>query len=279
MRSLLALAVVPACLLPVYGQQYTPPAVIGVFREMIKEGKTAAHEKVESEYARAFRKAKFSSNYLALSSMSGPSEVCFLEAYPSFAAVEQSEKEVGKEPLKSELEALDARDGELRTRSTGMYAVYRKNMSYRPEQANIGKLRYVMISTYRVRLGREEEMVAGMKSILGALEKANNDMPFLAYQVMVGAPEGVYLFFSGMPSLNVLDEEPARQKAFMEAMGMEDFRKLMKGTGDVFASMETTLFSVSPRMSYVSKETEDVDPGFWMPKPPAKPAAPAKKTN
>jgi hypothetical protein len=38
----------------------------------------------------------------------------------------------------------------------------------------------------------------------------------------------------------------------------------------------STLFSINPRMSYVSKETEDADPAFWRPKMTAKPATEAK---
>jgi hypothetical protein len=45
----------------------------------------------------------------------------------------------------------------------------------------------------------------------------------------------------------------------------------MKGACDIFTS---TAFAINPRMSYVSKQTEDVDPGFWRPKvSPAKAAA------
>ena len=56
------------------------------------------------------------------------------------------------------------------------------------------------------------------------------------------------------------------------AMGAENFSRFNKATGDVFTSMETDLFAVNPTLSYMSKETEDVDPDFWRPKPVAKPA-------
>ena len=67
----------------------------------------------------------------------------------------------------------------------------------------------------------------------------------------------------------------------IDAMGVENFGRLMKGSGDVFASLETNLFAVSPQMSYVSKEVGDTDANFWKPKAPAKPAAenpPREKT-
>jgi hypothetical protein len=83
-----------------------------------------------------------------------------------------------------------------------------------------------------------------------------------------------------MESLKTLDELPARGRAMMEAMGAENFGRLMKGTGDVFSTTETSLFAVNPQMSYVSKEVEDTDPDFWRPKAAKSPAEnkPKEKT-
>jgi hypothetical protein len=269
----------PGVLIPAIAQQSGPPPVMGIVREAIKEGRGAAHEKVETDYARTFRKANLPSHYIALESMSGTSEVWFLEAFASFAAVEQDEKYTQKQPMKSDLEMLDARDGELRASSRNMYAVYRKDLSYRPDRIDIGKARYVMISSLRVRLGKQAEFMNGSKVVLGGYEKSNSDMPLVAYEVIAGAPDGLFLFLAPMESLKKLDGEEARQKAFIEALGPENAAQLLKGTGDVFTSMESSLFSVNPKMSYVSKEVEDVDPGFWRPKPAAtKPAGDAKPT-
>lgn len=87
------------------------------------------------------------------------------------------------------------------------------------------------------------------------------------------------MFVIPLHSMKELDEEPAREKAMVEAMGEANFRKLMKGTGDVFQSMETMLFAVSPDMSYVSKATEDEDPDFWRPKAATSAAKPAPKAS
>jgi hypothetical protein len=80
------------------------------------------------------------------------------------------------------------------------------------------------------------------------------------------------------PALKSLDEMPMREHALQQAMGEDNFRRLMKGAGDVFQSIETTFFSVNPRMSYVSKETEEADPTFWRSKTTApKPTADTTK--
>lgn len=253
-------------------QDAGPPPVLEISREAIKEGRSAAHEKVEADWARAVRKNKFPFHYIALTTMTGPGEVWFMTAFPSFAAVEQAEKETQKAAVKSEYDLLDSRDGEVRSSSRTMFAVYRKDMSFHPELANIGKTRYVNIQSFRVKLGHREDFMAGSKLFTAAFEKANVKEPMLAYEVLMGAPEGLFLFVEPMESLKTLDEMPARNKAMTEAMGMENFQRLIKSEGDVFTSVDISLFSVNPRMSYVSKETEDADPIFWRPK-----AAPAAK--
>jgi len=272
MRKVLGLVVLSAAgMVPVFSQEATtgPPPVIQIIREVIKEGKGAAHEKTEAEFAKAYRKAKFPLHYLALTAMSGASEVWFLDAYPSFAAWEQYQMEQDKEPLKSELAMAESHDGPLREPGRATWAVYRKDMSYRPEKLNVGKTRFVTIGTYRVRLGHDEDMRAGAKAILEGYEKGNIDATLLCYQVIEGVPSGTYLFFSTMESIKTLDDMPARQKALAEAMGADNYRQLMKGSGDTFVSIDSNLFSVNPAMSYVTKATADEDPEFWNPKPAA----------
>jgi len=264
---------------PLFSQeqgQGGPPPVLQILHEVIKQGKGAAHEKTEMEYVRAFHKAKFPGHYLGLDALSGQADAWFLSPYPSFAAAEQYRDLEEKEPLKSEVEAADAHDGALRESERIMWAVYRPEMSYRPEKLNVAKTRAVSMATYRVKLGHDEDFRAGAKAILEAYEKANIDATLLCYQVTSGAPSGTYMFFSTMESLKTLDETPARQKALMEAMGADNYHQIMKGSGDTFVSIESNIFAVNPRMSYVSKATEDADPDFWRPKAAAKPAAAEK---
>jgi hypothetical protein len=246
-------------------QNHEPPAVMQIVRESVKEGRSAAHEKVESDWAAAFRKRNFSVHSVALTSMTGPSEAWFLVGYPSFAAVDQAGQEMQKPGLKAEMDMLDARDGELRSNSRTMYAVYRKDMSYRPDLVNLGKTRYVAVLSFRLKLGHMDDFVEGGKKFLAADEKAGLKTPSVAYEVIAGAPADQFLFLEPMESLKTLDNAPARQKAVADAMG-EDYQRLMKGAGDVFTSIDYSFFAINPRMSYVSKETEDVDPAFWRPK-------------
>ncbi len=245
-------------------------------RESIKEGRAPAHRKVETDWARAFRRAKFPYHYLALETMTGANEVWFINSYPSFAAIEEGDKLVENGPLKNEFELLEARDGELRSNTRNMLAVYRKDMSYHPEKADLGKTRYMALTTFRVKLGHLGDFMAGSKIFLAAYEKMNFPRASLVYQVVGGAPAGMFLFFQPLETLKAMDSMADTERDLPAAMGPEEYGRLMKGSGDVFTSIEGSYFRISPQMSYVSKETEDADAAFWRPKMSAKPAADAK---
>jgi hypothetical protein len=244
-----------------------PPAVLQITREAVKEGKGAAHRRVEQDYANAYRKNKFPFHYLGLSAESGPNEALFLAAFPSFAALEESDKLSQKSPMKNDLELVEARDGELRAESRTLTAVFRKDLSYMPANAlPVAKFRYMMIDNYRVRLGQNDGFMAGAKALLDGYRKANIDVSITCYQVIAGAPNGVYLFLIPMNSLKEMDMARANDKALVDAVGADVLSRMRKGEGEVFQNMESTLYSVSPEMSYLTKEDEDADASYWRPK-------------
>jgi hypothetical protein len=84
MRTTLIAAALAACAPLAFAQTAAPnepPAVIQIGHEAIKEGKGAAHRKVEQDFANTFRKNKYPFHYLALSSQSGPNEVLFVHPF------------------------------------------------------------------------------------------------------------------------------------------------------------------------------------------------------
>ena len=255
-------------------QSHEPPAIMQIVIETVKEGRSPAHEKVESDWAAAFRRRQMP-HQLALTSMSGAPEAWFLIGFPSFAAVEVNDKTFRKPGIKEEMDALDARDGELRGSSRFMYAVYRKDLSYQTDLVNISKVRYINITVFRPKLGHTSDFEEGSKKFQEAYDKANIKAPWVTYQVISGAPADMFVLLEPMESLKWFDEEPARGKAIQSAMG-DDYQRMMKGAGDVFASISTNIFAVNPKMSYMSKDVEDGDPAFWRPKPGADKTASAR---
>src|SRR5258708_7471325 len=76
-----------------------PPPVIKIIREEVRPGRDASHEKNEAAYVKALSKAGFG-NYLGMTTVSGPREAWFVEAYPSYAAVEAARVLTDKQPAK-----------------------------------------------------------------------------------------------------------------------------------------------------------------------------------
>jgi hypothetical protein len=254
------------------------PKVLWIFREDAKPARSAAHERVERGLAQHWAKNKVQP-FLAMEAVSGvATEVMFLSGYDSLAAMEKDYQTFGKGANGPEYDALVRQEAELVNSVRSMVAVLRPDMSYRPERmmSVMPQCRYFSIETFRVRLGKDADFEAGGKLFRDAFEKMKRDQPYVMYQVIMGAPEGTYLLFSPMKSLKELDDEFANQGAFMQAMGEENMKNLMKSTGDVFVTMESNVYAFNPNMSNVSKEFAAADSKFWTPKPVAK-RAPAVK--
>ena len=259
------------------------PNVIRIYREQVKPGKDAAHEKVEASFSRMLAKYKYPAYSLGLNVMAGPSEAWFIEAHPSFASIGESTKAIGENAaMKAEFDNLDALDGELRANLRSMIAVLRPALCYNAGRfmTDLQKSRYLSAEIMRIRPYRDMEFAEGGRQVIAAYEKAGIDASIAIYRVVAGAPGGTYLVFSPMKSLATLDEEPDRMRAVTDGMGGRDkMQAVMSGAREVIASAETYILAINPKMSYVSKEFAAGDPDFWMPKtakavkPAVKPAA------
>ena len=267
-----------------------PPKVVQIYREEVKPGKVAAHEKVEAGWPRAFAKAKWPTHYLAMVSVTGPSEAWFLTGFDSLAAWEKDTRAAEKNTaLTAELDQLSAKDGELLSGGRGLVSVYRDDLSYRAG-VNIGQMRYFYLTMVRVRPGHDIDFAEWNKIIRSAHEKADVPEHWAVFQVTLGMPTGTYLIFQPLKLLTEVDDFPQTHgKAYQDATGDEGRKKLRELASAGILSYETNIFAFNPKMSYVSKETAAADPDFWTPKPKAavkpaaaekeaaKPAAPAKK--
>ncbi len=253
-----------------------PPKVLRITRQTVKPGRTAAQERIGALAAHAMARTKYPANILALSSVSGESEVWILESHESFASVEDADAFVEKTPaLKWSLGQYEAQNGELVSGVRVLLAVYRKDLSYHGEQLaqDLAKMRYLSVVMVRLHPARDAQFADAIKLVTSAYEKIGSDQSLVIYQVVSGTQGPAYLFFSPMVSLKTMDEAPARGRAIREAMGEENAATMLKTSAEVTAASESFLFALNPRMSYVSKEFAAVDSEFWVPKPPPKPTA------
>src|ERR1035438_10242879 len=203
-------------------QEESPaPKVLMVVREQIKEGREAAHVKAEQAWPRIFQKGNVKTHYLGMATEAGPSEAWFLEPYDSFGGMEKERAEIEQSPLAGDLEVANVQDGDLRTGSRTLLAVFRGDLSYHPADAmsSLPKCRHMAVTVLRIKYGHDAELAQAAKLLIDGDEKSGSDQPVLAYQVVSGGPSGTYLLFSPMDSLAHMDAAPARMEGARQAQG------------------------------------------------------------
>ncbi len=265
----------------------TPPAVLQIFHESVKPGRGMEHAKLEAGFATTFKKANPQQYYLAANAMTGPMETWFFLALNSMDDLQKAEANIAAhKSVQAELERFAVNDGALVNGVTAQFAVYDPDLSYRPE-FNLGEFKYFTVDTVRVRSGQYDKLVAALKAVKAAHEKANLDEHMVVYYVTMGAPAGTVLIFQPFRSLKEVDEVGklhGEGSAFRKAMA-EDSNK---AASDAFRregreSYQVDLLAISPNMSLVSDKVIATNPSFWKPKtevakaPAAKAVTPAAK--
>lgn len=255
------------------GLPASQPNLLQIFREEVKVGHAAEHERVEMGWPAAYAKVKSPHYYLALVSMTGVPEAWFISPFESHEAAEASMKLDRSDPaLAAELARLSRADSEHLNSARAIHAIARKDLSY-GEYPDISKQRFWEITTMRVRPGREGDFAAAAKAYGAAVGRSNTPMSFRVYQVVAGMVTPTYLIFSSLPSYGAFDKMMANDEAVMKAFNDADQKVFQKFFSEVLINSDTQRFELNPHMSYVSPEVRAADPDFWMPK-----KKPVKKT-
>jgi hypothetical protein len=249
----------------VAAQEPGPPKIISVFVEEIKPGRTAAHQRVEAGYPRAFKDAK-ASPYIAMTSISGRSEAWFLVGFDSYEAMEKENQHIEKNAkLSAALARLDEQDAPFRANQRAMILRYREDLSYQPG-VNLAEMRYFQVITFRVRPGHVRSFVEARRMSKSHHEQAKVDEHYAIFQADSGLPAGTFMMFIPRKSLKELDTDP-HTKEYQDAVGDEGRKKLDKMSSEDVLVVETSIFAFSPSMSYPSEALLKGDPAFWKPKP------------
>ena len=83
------------------------------------------------------------------------------------------------------------------------------------------------------------------------------------YQGMMGVANGTYLVLVPDKSVVELDVGMKEDAQFIKALGDAGGKELDKLSSDGIISVETNLFSVNAKMSYVSDAWRAADADFW----------------
>jgi len=264
-RSLSSLALLAAGVTAVYGQALpaSQPKLLTIYREQIKVGHAAAHVKTESGWPVAFGKAKSPDHYLALASMSGPSEVWFIAPWDSYTAWGKSmARDEANAELTAELDRLSMADAEHVESLRIIEATSRPDLSH-GAYPDLNKMRFWELTIFRVRPGHEDQFAAAAKAYKAVASRAMPKAAWRVYQVSAGLPGPTYIVFSSVAAFGEFDAMAAESEAAGKAMTPEEQAVLQKFSAEALINSETNRYRLDPNMSYVSAETKAADPAFW----------------
>ena len=286
-RSLLGMSLVVACGCIAAAQENSQgnvslPKVLQITREYTKPGKSGmAHEKTESAFVQAMTRAKWPTHYLGMTSLSGKNCALFLTGYASFEAWEKDDAAVEKNTaLSAALDRAEMADGELLDSEDQGVFVFRDELSLR-SMVDLSHMRYLEISVYHVRPGRDGEWNELVKMVKAAYEKGVPDAHWGMFQEVFGSDGDTFLVLTARKTLAEVDRAfKEDDPQFVAAMGEDGMKKLSELVRASVTSSQHQLYAFNPHMSYVPDEWIKADPDFWKPKtvaPAAKPATEEKK--
>jgi len=110
--------------------QERPPTILQIYRDTVKPGREAAFKAVEEDAARICAELRFPHSHLAIESLSGPTEVWWLNAFESEEDRQRVADDYGKNPaLKAALEGITRRKEGLTEAPVNVYASHRADLS------------------------------------------------------------------------------------------------------------------------------------------------------
>jgi hypothetical protein len=248
-------------------QPVTSMKVLQITREFVKPGKVGSiHDKAESAFVEAMRKAQWPTYYIGLTSLSGKSRALFMTWYPSFDAWQKDGDAVQKNAaLTASLERAAAADGELLESMDQDVFYFRDDMSLNTKK-DLSDMRYLEALVFHVKPGKDKDWEEVVKMAKEGYAKAVPTSHWGMYQQIYGGDPGNYVLFIKHKSLDEIDKGFGDGKQFEAALGEEGMKKFNELYASCVDVSEQQLFAVNPSMSYVKDEWIKADPDFWKPK-------------
>lgn len=249
-----------------------PPPVLQILMEHVKPGKATAHEKMETAWAGALKRAKFDAPGLAMTAISGSNTVWFVLPQKSWADAEKTYATMMATPaIASVMDEYTPREADMLEDTHSVWARYREDLSYNPH-VKIGEMRFMVVRTVHVNLGHDDVYAQIRKMLSESMTRNNSPQHLAVYQVVGGGGISTYLVFRPIKSLAELDES-STSPMFNEA----DQKKFTELVEHGVSKVTQEIFAFSPGMSIPSADMIAAAPDYWNPKPAvAKGKAPAK---
>jgi hypothetical protein len=278
-RTLLPLALLVTAPVVLSAQTPAPPSsnILTVFRESVKVGKGAAHDAHEEAWARAVTAAKGAEPFVAMSSLTGPNEIWYMQAFPNWEAYQKSTESNRANAAQAAVDRQYRRmEAEYLNDSRLMVLRQRAELSY-GGPADLPNMKFISVSRISVRPGHTAEYVEARRLVNEAHTKAGLNEKWALYEATSGAPSGTFYIFIARPSLADIDQGAALHgPAYVAALGGEEGQKKIAALmASAVISQQTDHFAFEPSQSVPPPMWIEANPGFWKPKPVMKkPATP-----
>jgi hypothetical protein len=240
-----------------------PPPIIQRFREMVKIGRADAHEANERAWAGAYAKTKLPYYSIALTSMSGPNDAWWLSAWQSFKQFDEMNAALAKnKEFQVANTQFSAKDAEYVSDGIGSLWALRQDLSYR-DTVDWSKMHAYQMIAIRARPGHDGDFKQIALKIRATHQAAGTGAHWAMYQGMMGVPDGTYLVIVPLKSVADIDVGMKEDAQFAKTLGEAGGKELDKLSSDGIISVETNLYAVSAKMSYVSEDWRAADADFW----------------
>ncbi len=232
--------------------QEPPSPILYIHREQVQPGRMSALVHIEEEAARFCATAHCPNPYIAISSITGPDEICWINGFDTVDTMEKVWHDyAANAEIAGHLAIVAQQKADLVFPSRSSMARFRDDLSF-STNITFAYTRFISISTVQVRPGLQ----ASFEKIRGAIKNTlqRSGRPQWVYQVTSGAEDTTFLILT-----------PGRTMQEIHLFGPSDERigtvaELMR---DAIVSSETRLYAVSPSMSMPAPSWLEADPDFW----------------
>jgi hypothetical protein len=231
-------------LLTIVASAQDPPyPLVQIYREQVKPGAMTRLVNIEESAARFCAAAHCPNPYLAISSVTGPNEICWINGADSPDTLEKVWHDyAASDQIMQRLNDVASQKADLVFPATVLLARFHPEMSFYTTPI---PPRYISISTVVIRPGNIAGFRAARVRLRSALERAGR--PQWVYQVTSGAEDVTFLVMTPARTLQEIQTTPSADDAANEAI----------------VTSETRLYAVSPSMSMPAQSWIDADPDFW----------------
>jgi hypothetical protein len=258
-----------------------PPKFLNMVHQELKPGRIWEYDELESSIARIYTREGIPVYWVELESVTGPSEVLYLNLFGSSEELAKSQKALSA-ALAAHPELAQTQDRLLQENTssgTTVLAVRRDDMGYRANTIDFSKMRALRLSTVFAHPGYERAFTETQWSLSEASQKANARTAWAVYEVLGGLPEPAFVIVTPLQSLSEVDDLFEAGQALKKAEGGVVEQHLQELARIAYGTSDTRLFLVGPKMSHVSKELAASDPDFWSPAIVAAPPSVAGRTD